>query len=343
MTDTFGDVVDWGTRDSAWEGVRAETISVLGRPVRILRHHPQPRARAGDRRSAGGWVADGPTSLPQLFVHGLGGAARNWLEVLAPLSRFGETVAVDLPGFGDTLVPEGGSARVRANAGFVPALLDALGWERITLYGNSMGGLIGALVASREPQRVGRLVLVNPALPAPRRAMLKLGRPVLARILPVAVPGFGRLFVEVGFRTKSAEDLVDESLASVLSETARLRENYRQVLVENVERAKVEPWRRSALCEAASSLVAMIAEATELNEAVERIDVPCLLLWGDADRLITTHVIEGLRSRRSDWEHHVFQGVGHAPMIEVPDEFVAVVGRWHERIAPDRYTTPAPA
>ncbi|MDQ4131286.1 MAG: alpha/beta fold hydrolase [Actinomycetota bacterium] len=330
MSDTFCDVMDWGTRDAAWEGVRAETISVLGRPVRVLRHGPDP-------------APDALAPTPQLFIHGLGGAARNWLDVLSPLSRFGETLAVDLPGFGDTPIPEGGSARVRANAGFVPALLDALGWEGAVLYGNSMGGLIATLVASREPHRVERLVLVNPALPAPRREMLKLGRPVLARILPAALPGFGRLFVELGFRAKSAEDLVDESLATVLSETARLREPYRRVLVENVERAKAEGWRRSALCEAASSLVAMIAEATELNEAVEGIEAPCLLLWGDADRLVATHVIQGLMERRPDWEQHVFAGVGHAPMIEAPDDFVNVVGKWHERTVAGETSAPAPA
>ncbi|MFN2556987.1 MAG: alpha/beta fold hydrolase [Nitriliruptorales bacterium] len=330
MTDPYSDLVYWGTRDSAWEGVRAETISVLGRPVRVLRHGPDP-------------TAGRDSSIPQMFVHGLGGAARNWLDVLSPLSRFGETLAVDLPGFGDTPVPEGGSARVRANAGFLPALLDALGWERVVLYGNSMGGLIATLVASREPHRVERLVLVNPALPPPRREMFKLGRPVLARILPAALPGFGRLFVELGFRAKSAEELVDESLASVLSETARLREPYRRVLVENVERAKAEGWRRSALCEAASSLVAMIAEATELNEAVDGIEAPCLLLWGDADKLVATHVIEGLMERRPDWEQHIFRGVGHAPMIEAPDDFVDVVADWHERVASGDHSTPAPA
>lgn len=304
---------DWGHRDPRWQGIRGETILVQGHPVRVLRHGA---TGAGN---------------PQLFVHGLGGSARNWLDVLGPLSAHGETLAVDLPGFGATPIPQNGSARVRANAGFVRAVIDALGWDRITLYGNSMGGLISTLVAGRHPRRVERLVLVNPALPAPRRTMLRQLSPrVFTRIIPAALPGVGRLVIELGLRQRTAEELVEESLASVFADVERCRPTMREALIESTELAKTEPWRRAGLAEAAGSLVMMIAEAGELNDAIDAIDARTLLLWGDDDRLVTGHVIAGLVDRRPGWDQHVFGGVGHAPQVEVPDEFVSVVSAWHE-------------
>ncbi len=303
---------DWGERDPAWRGIRSATVWVLGRPVHLLRCE--------------GEVEAGP---PQLLVHGLGGSSRNWLDVIVPLSRHGEVAAVDLPGFGTTLVPVGGTARLRANAGFLAALLDTLEWPRTTLHGGSMGGLLATLLASRQPERVARLVLVNPALPAPRRHMLRVNPQVLSRLLPAAVPGFGRLLLEMGMRWRTAEQLVDDSLARVFAEVTRLRPAMRRILLENMIQTQRQPWRRTAMVQATASLIGEITRARGLNHAVDRVVAPTLLIWADIDRLVSAHVISGLRKRRPDWRHHVFTGVGHTPMVEVPDAYVEVVADFY--------------
>lgn len=302
---------DWGARDPAWRGVRGETVHVLDRPVSVLRHDG---------------LRDG---VPQLLLHGLGGSARNWLDVVVPLAAHGPVLAVDLPGFGRSPVPEEGSARVRANAGFVPALLDTLGWDRIVLFGNSMGGLIATLVGARHPERIDRLVLVNPALPAPRRDMLRVPGKVLQRILPAAVPGVGRLLIEAGYRQKTPDEMVDESFAAVFGQPDGVRPAMRQALLENFEIGKAEAWRRAALSDAASSLVAMLIEGHTIVDAIDGISVPTLLLWGERDLLVSSWVMDGLAARRPDWERYDFPDVGHAPMIEVAERFVEVVSRWY--------------
>ena len=301
---------DWGTRDPAWTGVRTETVEVRGHPVRALR-------------------ADGPEdATPLLLIHGLGGSALNWFDVARPLSAHGHVVAVDLPGFGATPLPDGGSARIQANAGFVRALVRALEFERVVLAGNSMGGLLATLVASREPDVVERLILVNPALPGPRRTMVRQPGKVFTRILPAAAPGVGRAYLEVGVRLRSPEQLIEESLATSLGEAGRIRPALRDALIENAAALRQHPWRRQALVAAARSMVTLVASARSLERAVSGITAPTLLLWGDLDRLVSTHVITALSARRPDWALHVFEGVGHAPQIEVPDQFVAVVGDW---------------
>ncbi|MDP9022469.1 MAG: alpha/beta hydrolase [Actinomycetota bacterium] len=301
---------DWGRRDPAWSGIHGEVLQVRGRPAHVL------------RRAAHG---AGP---PLLLVHGLGGSARNWLDVATPLSRHGEVVAVDLPGFGSTPVPEGGSARVRANARFLAAVLDHLGWRDATVIGNSMGGLLITLLAADRPDQVGRLVLINPALPAPRRDMLRLPPAAVSRILPAAVPGIGRALIELGYRRRTAEQLVDDSLASVLADVERIRPALRDVLIENLEVARTTTWRRRALSEAARSLVAMLVDAREPLVAVHAVAAPTLVVAGDLDRLVSAHVIRGLMVRRPDWDHHVLADVGHSPHVEVPRRFCRVVEGW---------------
>lgn len=316
---------DWGVRDPAWAGTRSERVLVNGEPVHVLR-------RDGE--------GDGP---PQLLLHGLGGSARNWLDVMGTLASYGEVVAVDLPGFGETPIPHGGSARIRANTHFVPALLDALGWERATLVGNSMGGLIVTLAAGWWPDRVARVVLVNPAiLTTLRRQMWRIPTRIFARIVPASVPGIGRLLVEAAYRQADAEELVRTSLDAVFADAGVLRGSVHDLLIENVRRAQEEPWRRDALHEACRSLVNMHIAGGEVDRALEAIEAPTLLIWGDADRLVTGEAMTGVMSGRDDWTRHDFDSIGHAPMLECPEDFCAVISGWYDSPEAEQPTTTVP-
>jgi len=55
-----------------------------------------------------------------------------------------------------------------------------------------------------------------------------------------------------------------------------------------------------------------------------------LVVWGDADALIGRPVIEHLHRQRPDWDYTVLPGVGHVPMMEAADRYVAVVRAWLE-------------
>lgn len=307
---------DWGERDPAWRGVRSRRIEVRGHPVAYL--HAEG-------------AADGP---PQLLVHGLGSSSRSWLDVIPQLRTAGEVVAVDLPGFGDTEIPPGGSARVRANAHFLRAFLDTLGWDRAVLFGSSMGGLVATLAAGWWPGRFAGLVLVNPALPALRHEMWRVPKQVRVRILPAALPGIGRHLVELGMRGLSAEELVEGSLDSILADPANVRPPLLEVITDSVRETLERPWRRRALAEAASSLVGMHLSGREVESAIAAITAPTLVFWGDADLLVSSHIIDGLLTRRAEWHRHDLEDVGHAPMVECPQEFSELVLGWYRHGLP---------
>lgn len=304
---------DWGRLDPRWAGIRTEWLDVRGTRVRILRVDP----------------ATPDATTPQLLLHGLGGSATNWLEVMVGLARYGPVVAPDLPGFGETAPPRPSAARVQVNARFVPALMDTLGWDQADVHGNSMGGLLAVLVAANDHVRVRRLVLVNPGLPAPRKDMHRIPTMALLTFGPFLVAGVGERLFRYRLARSPAEELYEQTVDLVYADPDRLRPPLRDVAVANVERGKQHDWRIPSFAAAAESLVAMLVGARRVTQAVDRVAAPTLLVWGDRDRLVGRAVIDGLAARRPDWDLHVFEGCGHVPMLEFPDAHLDVVERWY--------------
>ncbi len=98
-----------------------------------------------------------------VFIHGLGGSWQNWLENLPATAAAGyRAIALDLPGFGCSEMPEG-PISMTGFARSVDHLCDALGLASVAIVGNSMGGFTAAEMAIRHPERVERLVLVDAA------------------------------------------------------------------------------------------------------------------------------------------------------------------------------------
>lgn len=303
---------DWGAWDPRWQGIRSEWVEVRGHPVHTLR-------------------VDGPADgTPQLLVHGLGGSATNWLEIMVPLAAYGPVLAVDLPGFGLTSPPRAGAARVRTNARFVSALCRALGWERVVLHGNSMGGLIGVLVAGHRQDLVQALVLVNPGLPAPRQHAHKVPSSTLLRFAPFVSPHLGRLAMRRLYRRHDAETVYRETANLVYADPENLREPLHRVALANLRRGQDLEWRITGFVDAATSIVAALVGARTVTRSIEAIEAPTLVVWGDEDRLVGRPVIDGLTARRPEWDLHVFEDIGHVPMLECPDRHLRVLERWLE-------------
>src|SRR6188472_83986 len=108
-----GNVVDVSKQLADWPAVTDTYLDVNGRPARVLTA-PGPRA-SGDS--------------PQLLVHGLGGSAVTWVEVVEGLSEHGPVVAVDLPGFGRTPITDDDPLTMQGYVAFVLAVADSLGWD----------------------------------------------------------------------------------------------------------------------------------------------------------------------------------------------------------------------
>ena len=101
---------------------------------------------------------------PVLLVHGLGGQAEDWRNLMPYIFREGFRIyAPDLPGFGRTDRPANFSYSIDDQAATVVAFMDAVGLKQVDLGGWSMGGWIAQRVACEHPERVRKLMLFDSA------------------------------------------------------------------------------------------------------------------------------------------------------------------------------------
>jgi pimeloyl-ACP methyl ester carboxylesterase/catechol 2,3-dioxygenase-like lactoylglutathione lyase family enzyme len=134
----------------------ADSISTTSRMTKSL-HHIE-HFRSGDVEISCR-VFGVPGASPIVILHGLSGFSYDWIETASMLAIDREVGAMDLRGFGDSSFAKDYS--VQAFAADVIALLDHRRWKKAVLLGHSMGGRIATYCASRHPDRVVGLVVVD--------------------------------------------------------------------------------------------------------------------------------------------------------------------------------------
>jgi pimeloyl-ACP methyl ester carboxylesterase len=306
------------------------TRTVAGRPQITDTHLMVGGRRVRVLRAAGRHRGEGE---PQLLVHGLGASSVTWVEVMEGLAEHGPVVAVDLPGFGHTAAVDDDTFTVPAYVSFVLEVADALGWEQFSLHGNSMGGLIAALVASRRPERVRRLVLVSPALPARSPARM---------LVPTRATVGGFLPIVVSSTTAAALALV--GLAGPQLSERRNRDLLRLIFPDP---DSVDPGllrlmaadlaaddgpdgaqRRRSLLTALGSIAAIWTDPRGAWRAIDRIVAPTLVVGGTKDALVPARTLRAVLARRPDWVGHVLDDRRHALMLEDPELYLELVAEF---------------
>ena len=123
------------------------------------------------------------SGVPIVLVHGLGGAAANWIELAPALAERYRVLVPDLPGHAfSTALPA--TAGLAGFADRVAALIDSEALGPSVLVGHSLGGVVSLRLALRRPELVRGVVLASSAgiASATRRARLALT--ILALIRP---------------------------------------------------------------------------------------------------------------------------------------------------------------
>jgi pimeloyl-ACP methyl ester carboxylesterase len=295
-------------------------LEVGGRRVRVL--------SAASRAPAA-------SAEPQLLVHGLGGSAATWVEVMAGLAEHGPVVALDLPGFGRTAPQPDDRLTVRGYVDVVLEAADALGWESFALHGNSMGGLIGTVLAARHPGRVSRLVLVSPALPPRLPVALALpSRATLEGMLPVALSSLTAAALgAVGLAGPSLSQRRDRAMLQLIfPDPDRVDRRVLDLMAADLTSPELSPeTRRGALLSALGSIAATWTDPRGVWRAVRRVQAPTLLLGGTADALVPARTLRAVLAARPDWEGHVLDDRRHVLMLEDPEGYLELVAGWRRR------------
>src|SRR3954471_15714830 len=95
-----------------------------------------------------------------VLVHGITGSSKTWEDVIEPLAENYTVVAPDLLGHGESAKPRGDYS-LGAYASGIRDLIAAIGHDRATVVGHSLGGGVAMQMAYQFPERVERLVLVS--------------------------------------------------------------------------------------------------------------------------------------------------------------------------------------
>lgn len=267
-----------------------------------------------------------------LLVHGLGGSLLDWRDVAPSLTRHHRVWSLDLIGFGRTPI-ENRHATVAANQRLVDVMVRHIGrGEPVLLMGNSMGGLISIVEASRRPDLISGLVLVDPALPRTRGGRLALM--ITAAFLVLAMPGVGEWLTQNHTRRRGAERLVDDVLELCTVDASRVNPATRAAQVELTRwRAELDDPHR-AFVEASRSLTRWLLRRETLESHIRGVRAPTLLIHGESDRLVSVSAAGWAAALRPDWSLRVLADTGHVPQLERPREFVRLVEHWLDEVRP---------
>ncbi len=264
-------------------------------------------------------AGEGPVLL---LVHGLGGSYENWAEVIEPLARSHTVIAPDLPGHGGS-APGGGDYSVGALAANLRDLLAALGKDRATLVGHSLGGGVAMQFAYQFPEMVERLVLVSSG---------GLGPEVSLILRAASLPG-ADLFISA---TADLGQRVGSPVGRALSAVG-LRPNADVAEVLRGYGSLVDPERRAAFL---ATVRAVIGAGGQRVAATDRLylaeAMPVLIVWGAADRIIPVRHGEDAHRHIRGSRLEVFEDVGHLPQVEAPLRFVLALERFLAETEPAR-------
>jgi pimeloyl-ACP methyl ester carboxylesterase len=258
-------------------------------------------------------VVDRGAGDPLVLLHGFGASTVIWDAVIPELARSRRVVAIDLNGFGWTERPRDPEAYTLAGQErLVLGVADALELDRFDLAGHSYGGAISIFLASRHPDRVRSLVLVDSAMPAygTLRRRDRFANRRLAGIY-VRTVGLTRRRVRSGLKAAYADDSkVTPALIDAYLE--RLR-------IEGVE-------------DAFYGLTAPTGAPPDQVD-LATLAMPALLVWGSEDELTPAADGRAAASRMPDATFVELPECGHSPMEECPAAFVAAVEPFLDRTA----------
>ncbi len=285
-------------------------MSVMGVKTVTLHGRPVSYAHAGK----------GPVLL---LIHGMAGDFQNWQEVIEPLARHHTVLAPDLPGHGGS-APGFGDYSLGALAAGLRDLLAALGHDRATIVGHSLGGGIAMQFAYQFPEMTERLVLVSSG---------GLGREVSPVLRAAALPGADRFIAT----TAGAVGAVGSALGRGLK-LIGLQANADIVEVGRGYTSLADPNRRAAFLATLRSVVGTGGQRVHAGDRLYLVeDLPVLIIWGARDSIIPAHHGESAHQLIPGSQLEVFDDVGHLPQLEAPARFVTVLERFLTETEPNLF------
>ena len=244
-----------------------------------------------------------PSGPVALLLPGPTDSWRSYEPVLDRLTPRVRAIALSQRGHGDSDKPEGGY-QIDDFAADVVQFLDALGIDQAVLTGHSASCLTARRVAMDHPGRVAGLILeASPTSLGSDVAFQGFVNSVVLNLKDPISRDFARSFVVDTSSEDVAREVIDQFVDELLKVPARV-------------------WQ------------AMFAGLLKYDDVAEltRITAPTLLVWGDADGLVSRTMQEILAIRIPTAEMTVYSGAGHTPRWDDPQRFSEDVSAFVEEL-----------
>jgi pimeloyl-ACP methyl ester carboxylesterase len=208
-----------------------------------------------------------------VLIHGMLNSSSHWQSVALNLARDHTVLAPDLIGHGDSAAPRGDYS-LGAHAASIRDLMAAIGIDRASIVGHSLGGGVAMQFFYQFPQRVERLVLVSSG---------GLGQEVSRMLRTAALPGFSALL---------ALTIHPRLLSAMAGAGSRLRERalaggvYLQAIARAL-RPLENAGARQAFLQTLRSVIDVHGQRVSAADRLYLLEtMPTMIVWGERDNTI---------------------------------------------------------
>jgi len=225
-----------------------------------------------------------------MLLHGLFGALSNFKDLIEYFKKDYKVVVPMLPLFELDIF----HTTVSGLAKHVQKFIDVKGYKNIHILGNSLGGHVALIYVLKNATKVKSLTLTGSS--------------------GLFENGMGDTYPKRGdkdyIRKKTEVTFYDPAMA-----TDELVEEVFQITTSRLKVIKVLALAKSAI-------------RSNLGEELNQIKLPTLLIWGNNDIITPPFVGTEFHKLIPNSELHFIDKCGHAPMMEVPDEFNLILGNF---------------
>jgi len=232
---------------------------------------------------------------PLMLLHGLFGALSNFMPLIEHFRKRNKVVVPMLPLLDLDLL----HTSVGGLQKFVQKFIEHRKYENIHLLGNSLGGHVALVYILKHPEHVKSLILTGSS--------------------GLFENGMGDTYPKRGdkeyIRKKTELTFYDPAMATdeLVNEVFEITNNRLKVI-------KIIALAKSAI-------------RNNLGEELNQIKQPTCLIWGNDDTITPPFVGKEFNRLIPNSELHFIDKCGHAPMMEVPEEFNRLLGGFLDKLS----------
>lgn len=234
------------------------------------------------------------TGEPLMLLHGLFGALSNFHGLIDYFKNYYKVIVPSLPLLELDIL----HTTVGGLAKFVNRFIEARGYTDINLLGNSLGGHVALKHVLKHPERIKSLILTGSS--------------------GLFENGMGDSYPKRGdynyIKTKTEMTFYDPNVAS-----KELVDEVYGIVNNRLKAIKIISLAKSAI-------------RNNLGEELNQIKQPTLLVWGNNDTITPPFVAKEFNKLIPNSELYFIDKCGHAPMMEVPDEFNTILHKFLKKL-----------